>query len=61
MEIHNVEKTNRGLYTVDGSIHPRKDLQLVKGNVIKHLPRPKHNRNNEIRRIKWVNLSIIQK
>ena len=35
MEIHKVEKTNRGLYTVDGSIHPRKDLQLVKGNVIK--------------------------
>ena len=35
MEIHKVEKTNRGLYTVDGSLHPRKDLQLVKGNVIK--------------------------
>ncbi len=26
---------NRGLYTVDGSLHPRKDLQLVKGNVMK--------------------------
>jgi hypothetical protein len=23
------------LYTVDGSLHTRKDLQLVKGNVIK--------------------------
>ena len=30
-----VDNVNRGLYTVDGSIHPRKDLQLVKGNVIK--------------------------
>ena len=35
MEIHKVEEKNRGLYTVDGSLHPRKDLQLVKGNVIK--------------------------
>jgi hypothetical protein len=35
MEIHKLEDKNRGLYTVDGSIHPRKDLQLVKGNVIK--------------------------
>ena len=35
MEIHKVDNVNRGLYTVDGSIHPRKDLQLVKGNVIK--------------------------
>ena len=41
MEIHKVEKTNRGLYTVDGSIHPRKDLQLVKGNVIKALTKTK--------------------
>ena len=35
MERHKVEDKNRGLYTVDGSLHPRKDLQLVKGNVIK--------------------------
>ncbi len=35
MEIHKVDNFYRGLYTVDGSIHPRKDLQLVKGNVIK--------------------------
>ncbi len=27
METHKVEKTNRGLYTVDGSLDPRKDLQ----------------------------------
>ena len=30
MEIHKVEDKNRGLCTVDGSLHPRKDLQLVK-------------------------------
>ena len=35
METHKVEDVNRGLYTVNGSLHPRKDLQLVKGNVIK--------------------------
>ncbi len=35
MEMHTVEDKNRGLYTVDGSLHPRKNLQLVKGNVIK--------------------------
>ena len=35
METHKVEEVNRGLYTVDGSLHTRKDLQLVKGNVIK--------------------------
>ena len=35
MEIHKLEDKNKGLYTVDGSLHPRKDLQLVKGNVIK--------------------------
>ena len=29
MEIHKVDNVNRGLYTVDGSIHPRKDLQIV--------------------------------
>jgi hypothetical protein len=33
METHGIEDVNRGLYTVDGSLHPRKDLQ-VKGNVI---------------------------
>ena len=35
MEMHTVEDKNRGLYAVDGSLHPGKDLQLVKGNVIK--------------------------
>ncbi len=35
MQTHKVENVNRGFYTVDGSIQPRKDLQLVKGNVIK--------------------------
>ena len=35
MEINKIEDVNKGLYTVDGSFHPRKDLQLVKGNVIK--------------------------
>jgi len=35
MEMHKIEDVNKGLYTVDGSLHPRKDLQLVKGNVIK--------------------------
>ncbi len=35
METHKVEDVNRGLYTVDGSFHTRKDLQLVNGNVIK--------------------------
>ncbi len=44
METHQVEDANRGLYTVDGSLHTREDLQLVKGNVIKHLPRLKHNK-----------------
>jgi hypothetical protein len=56
-----VDDLNRGLYTVDGSLHPRKDLQLVKGNVIKQLPSPKHNKNNETFRIKKVNHSKIQK
>ncbi len=35
MEPHSVDDINRALYTVDGSLHPRKDLQVVKGNVIK--------------------------
>ncbi len=35
MKTHKVEEANRGLYTVEGSLHARKDLQLVKGNVIK--------------------------
>ncbi len=35
METRKVEDVNRGLYTVDCSLHTRKDLQLVKGNVIK--------------------------
>ncbi len=52
METHKVEDVNRGLYTVDGSLHTRKDLQRVKGNVIKALPRLKHNKNNVIYRIK---------
>ncbi len=37
-----IQDVDRGLYTVDGSLHPRKDLQIVKGNVINHLQRPKH-------------------
>ena len=61
MEIHKVEDVNRGLYTVDGSLHPRKDLQLVKDNIYKHLPKPRHNKKNVICRIKLVNHSIIQK
>ena len=35
IETHKIEDVNRGLYTVDGSLHTRKDLQLVKGNLIK--------------------------
>ncbi len=35
METHKVEDVNRGLQTVDGSLHTRKDLQLVKGDVTK--------------------------
>jgi hypothetical protein len=49
MKTHKVEDVNRGLYTVDGSLHTRKDLQTVKGNVIKHLLRLQHNKNNVIR------------
>ncbi len=52
MEIQKVEDENGGLYIVNSSLHPRKDLQLVKGNVLKHLPRPKHMKNNMIYRIK---------
>ena len=35
MKTHKIEDVKRGLYTVDGSLHPRKDLKIVKGNVIK--------------------------
>jgi hypothetical protein len=35
METHKVENVNRGLYTVDSTFHPRKDLQPVKGSVVK--------------------------
>ena len=35
MKTHKIEDVNKGLYTVDGSFHSRKDLQLVKENVIK--------------------------
>jgi len=35
LEIHKVENKDKGLYQVDGTFHPRKDLQLVKGNIIK--------------------------
>jgi transposase InsO family protein len=34
-EISNVEAKGHGLYKVDGTYHPRKDVQLVKGVVIK--------------------------
>ncbi len=33
--MHTVDDKIRGLCTVDGSLHSRKDLQLVEGNVIK--------------------------
>ncbi len=55
METHKVEDTSRGLYTVDGSLHPRKDLQLVKGNLIKAPTKIKAQQSNMIYRIKWVN------
>ncbi len=29
MEMHKVEDRNRGSYTVDGSLHPRKDAQSI--------------------------------
>ncbi len=35
MEMHKVEDKNRGSCIVDGSLHSMKDLQLIKGNVIK--------------------------
>ena len=36
MELHKVEEKNKGLYKVDGSFHPRKDLQKVAvGSIIK--------------------------
>jgi hypothetical protein len=34
IEIHQVEDKDKGLHQVDGTFHPRKDLQLVKGNTI---------------------------
>ncbi len=60
MEMHKVEDKNRGSYTVDGALHPKKDLQLVKGNVIK-APRLKHNKNDVIYKIREVNHSKIQR
>ncbi len=41
METHKIEDVNSGLFIVNGSLHPRKDLQLVKVIVIKHLPTTK--------------------
>ena len=35
MEVHKIEEKNRGLYKVDAFLHPRKDLQLIKGDIIK--------------------------
>jgi hypothetical protein len=35
METHNIGDVDRGSYTVDRTLHTRKDLQLVKGNAIK--------------------------
>jgi hypothetical protein len=53
MEIHRVEDMNRGLYMVDGSLHPRKGLQIVKGIAIEALTRTKAQQsNNMIHRIK---------
>ncbi len=34
METHKEADVNRWLYNINGSLHPRKDLQLVKDNVI---------------------------
>jgi hypothetical protein len=48
METHRIEDVNRGLYTVDGSLHPRKDLQLVKGNVIKAPTKTKAQKQHDI-------------
>ncbi len=34
IEVHKIDEKNRGLYKVDDFLHPRKDLQLIKGNII---------------------------
>jgi hypothetical protein len=44
-----------GDYTVDGSLHPREDLQLVNGNVIKAPTKTQAQQNNMIYKIKQVN------
>jgi hypothetical protein len=61
METHKVEDVNRGLYTVDGSLDTRKDLQLVKSNVTKAPTKTKAQQNNVIYRITKINHYIIQK
>ena len=45
MEVHKIEEKNRGLYKVDGFLHPRKDLQLIKGNIIKAPTKTKAQQN----------------
>ena len=41
-DMHTIEKTyHNGVYLVDGDLYPRKELQLVKGNVIKLKPKTK--------------------
>ena len=59
MEVHKVEDKNRGLYTVDGSLHPRKDLQLVKSNVIKAPTKTKAQQKQHDIQDKVANHSII--
>ena len=38
LEIHKVEDKDKGLYKVDGSFHPRKDLQKVAAGSIVKIP-----------------------
>ncbi len=47
-ETHKVDDVTRGLYTVDGSLHTRKDLQVVKGNLIKAPTKTKAQQKRDI-------------
>ena len=41
-DLHTIEKTyHNGVYMVNGDLYPRKELQLVKGDVIKLKPKTK--------------------
>ncbi len=57
-EIHKVEDVARGLYTVAGTLHPRTDLQLLKGDVIKALAKTKT--QHKIYKIQQGSHSIIE-